>query len=65
MCKFFDFMENNETMYKVLGMTLAIGNIMNGGTPKGRADGFDFSVIVKIKETKDNSNQSMLTFIMN
>ena len=37
----YTFLESNETLFKVLGMTLAIGNIMNGGTPKGRSDGFD------------------------
>jgi len=31
----FDFLQSNEVFYKVLGMALAVGNIMNGGTPKG------------------------------
>ena len=60
----FKFLESNTTLYKVLGMALAIGNIMNGGTPKGRSDGFELSVMEKIKSTKDNSNKSMLQFIM-
>ena len=64
MSKLFDFLENNDTFYKVLGMTLAIGNIMNGGSTKGRSDGFDFQVISKINSTKDNANKSMLNFIM-
>mmetsp|Transcript_20523 Transcript_20523/g.27743 ORF Transcript_20523/g.27743 Transcript_20523/m.27743 type:complete len:87 (+) Transcript_20523:611-871(+) len=35
MTALFDFLDTNDTLYKVLGMALAIGNIMNGGTPKG------------------------------
>lgn len=60
----YDFLDTNDTMYKVLGLCLAIGNIMNGGTPKGRSDGFDVSVMAKMGQTKDNSNRSMLQFII-
>lgn len=60
----FKFLESNDTFYKVLGMALAVGNIMNGGTPKGRADGYELQIMDKLKSTKDNSNQSMLHFIM-
>jgi len=51
----FDFLENNSTLYKVLGMALAVGNIMNGGTAKGRSDGFELTVMTKLNTTKDNS----------
>lgn len=37
---------------------------MNGGTAKGRSDGFELSVITKLNTTKDNSQKSMLQFIM-
>ena len=60
----FVFLETNSTMYKVLGMALAVGNIMNGGTAKGRSDGFEIGVITKLNTTKDNSQKSMLQFIM-
>ena len=43
----FTFIESNQTLYKVLGMGLAIGNIMNGGTAKGRSDGFEIAVFEK------------------
>ena len=59
-----DFLDSNQTLYKVLGMALAVGNIMNGGTAKGQSDGFDFPVIAKLNQTKDNSNKSLLNFIM-
>ena len=51
----FSFLETNTTMYKVLGMALAVGNIMNGGTAKGRSDGFELAVFSKLNTTKDNS----------
>lgn len=60
----FDFLETNDTLYKVLGMALAVGNIMNGGTAKGRSDGFELTVMTKLNTTKDNSQRSMLQFIM-
>ena len=60
----FAFIESNTTMYKVLGMALAIGNIMNGNTPKGRSDGFELGVLSKLNTTKDNNQRPMLQFIM-
>ena len=44
-------------------MALAIGNVLNGGTPKGQADGFDLTVLEKLVSIKDNSGQSMMAFI--
>jgi hypothetical protein len=37
--------EKNKQFMKVIGMTLSIGNIMNGGTPRGRADGFELPIL--------------------
>lgn len=51
----FDYLQNNDTLYKVLGMALAVGNIMNGGSTKGRSDGFELSVMTKLNTTKDNN----------
>ena len=36
----------------VLGTILAVGNYMNGGTKRGRADGFKIEAILKLKTTK-------------
>lgn len=64
MGEIFTFLEGNEIMFKILGMALAVGNIMNGGTPKGQSDGFELSVLNKLGGTKDNSGKSALAFIM-
>ena len=45
-------------------MALAVGNIMNGGTAKGRSDGYELNVITKLNSTKDNQQKSLLQFIM-
>jgi len=60
----FEFIEKNEIFFKILGTGLAIGNIMNGGTPKGQSDGYEFACLTKFSSTKDNSNKTMLAFIM-
>lgn len=46
-----------------MGYTLSIGNILNGGTPKGQADGFDLPVLGKLVSMKDNTNQTLLQLI--
>ena len=35
----------NKQIQKVLALALAIGNVINGGTAKGQADGFDMGVV--------------------
>lgn len=56
-------LKENKSWLKILGMVLGIGNILNGGTPKGQADGFDLGVLGKVNLVKDVNGQSMLTFI--
>jgi hypothetical protein len=55
--------ESNKYFLKIVGMTLAIGNVLNGGTPKGQADGFDLPVLGKLVSMKDNTNQTLLQLI--
>lgn len=33
--------ETNDIFLKMISYTLAIGNVLNGGGPKGQADGFE------------------------
>ena len=47
-------------MPSVLGILLALGNHLNGGTPKGRADGFALADLGKMTVAKDNANRSSL-----
>ena len=56
-------LKTNKCILKVLSMALAIGNILNGDTAKGQADGFDMTVLSKLTTIKDNSGQSMLQYI--
>lgn len=55
--------KENKHFLKIVGLTLAIGNILNGGTPKGRADGFDLPVLGKLVSMKDNTNQTLMQLI--
>ena len=44
----------------VLGMVLALGNYMNGGTGRGQADGFMITDLAQIVEAKDNTGKETL-----
>jgi len=52
--------KTSESFKKVLGVVLTLGNYMNGGSPKGQADGFSLDVLAKLANVKDSSNQSTL-----
>ena len=54
-------------MYDLLSMTLAVGNYLNGGTPKGQADGFEIEVLFdgKIADVKGSDGKtSLLKYII-
>lgn len=44
----------------MLSVILAIGNVLNGGTNKGQADGFDLTVLGKVHTFRDNGGTSIL-----
>ena len=47
--------QTNKYFLMIVGYTLGIGNVLNGGTPKGQADGFELSVLGKLVSMKDNT----------
>ena len=48
----------------MMGTILAVGNIINAGSQRGQADGFELDVLKKASDFKDNSNRTMLQFVM-
>jgi hypothetical protein len=56
--------KSSDLLKKIFSIILAIGNILNAGTQKGQADGFNLDVLSKLNSIKDNSNQkNMVTYI--
>jgi len=56
-------LRNNKHFHEFLGTILSLGNIMNGGTSKGQADGFSLDLLPKLSGLKDSTGHSILTFI--
>ena len=56
--------KENKNLIKILSYIVTIGNILNGGTAKGQADGFHLDFISKISSIKDNKNKTMLDFLL-
>ena len=50
----------SPALKKVLQMTLALGNYLNGGTNKGAAWGFKLDTLSKLSGTKTVDNKSTL-----
>lgn len=59
----FEVIKNSKSLRKVLSYALAIGNILNGGTNKGQADGFTLDAISKLQAIKDNYGKTLLQTI--
>jgi len=56
-------LSNCWVLKRVIEYTLALGNILNGGTDKGQADGFNFESIDKIFNIKDVNGKPAAFFI--
>ena len=56
-------LKNNKHFQTFLGTILSLGNIMNGGTTKGQADGFSLDLLPKLVGLKDSLGNSILKFI--
>eukprot|EP00927_Polykrikos_kofoidii_P036749 TRINITY_DN31019_c0_g1_i1.p1 TRINITY_DN31019_c0_g1~~TRINITY_DN31019_c0_g1_i1.p1 ORF type:complete len:1445 (-),score=265.07 TRINITY_DN31019_c0_g1_i1:120-4454(-) len=55
----------SEVLPIFLGIVLAVGNHLNGGTSRGRADGFDILTLGKLEEIKDSDGKDIRYFILN
>jgi hypothetical protein len=48
----------------LFSLALSIGNYLNGGTNRGRADGFDLSILLKFDDLKSNErSKSLMSYI--
>ena len=47
----------------IISYVLTIGNVLNGSTAKGQADGFNLDILPKLSGIKDNSNKNLVQFI--
>ncbi|XP_077076428.1 formin isoform X2 [Siphateles boraxobius] len=55
-----------DSVRKVMGLVLALGNYMNGGSrARGQADGFGLEILPKLKDVKSRENHiSLLDYIV-
>jgi len=49
-----DALLGSKALPKLLALILQVGNYLNGGTKRGRADGFDLETLDKLDSVKDN-----------
>lgn len=56
----FDELRSSKYLKKIFGYILSIGNIMNGGTAKGQADGFYLDALSKVTTMKDNNGKNIM-----
>lgn len=59
----FDEVRNSQWLKKIFGFILGLGNILNGGTQKGQADGFYLEALSKATTMKDVNNRTIMQII--
>ena len=62
--KLYDQIRNNECLHLLFSTILAVGNVLNAGSNKGQADGFDVEVVKLSKPSaiKDCNGKSLLAY---
>ena len=58
-----DEIKNNKYFSLILSIILGLGNILNGGSNRGQADGFSMDLLKKLPGIKDNLGNSILTWV--
>ena len=61
--KAIDLLAKNKFIPIIFSYILTVGNILNGGSNKGQADGFNIDVLSKLNNIKDKNNHSVLQFV--
>ena len=59
-----EFLLKSDWLKLILSYILSLGNILNGGTVRGQADGFNLDFLKKLSGTKDKNGKSILTYII-
>jgi len=59
-----DYLRRSERVEKLLALILHVGNYLNGGTVRGRADGFDLETLTKLGKLKASQDGTLLDFIV-
>ncbi|CAK9062290.1 unnamed protein product [Durusdinium trenchii] len=54
----------SESLEKILGLVLFVGNYLNGGTARGRADGFDLEALPKLAKLRGRGHDTLLDFLV-
>lgn len=62
-----DVLVTSDSIKRILGLILALGNYMNGGNrTRGQADGFGLEILPKIKDVKSKeASYTLLHFVVN
>lgn len=61
-----DCLKASEGIEKLLALSLYVGNYLNGGTVRGRADGFDIDTLAKLgklKVSQKGTDETLVDFI--
>ena len=61
--KAIDLLAKNKFIPILFSYILSVGNILNGGTNRGQADGFNIEVLTKLNNIRDKNNHSVLQFV--
>jgi len=59
-----DFVQNSARIERLLALILYVGNYLNGGTPRGRADGFDMDTLSKLGKLRSVGEGTLVDFIV-
>jgi len=57
-------LRGSASLERLLALVLHVGNYLNGGTARGRADGFELGTLVKVAQLRSAGGNTLLDFIV-
>jgi hypothetical protein len=59
----FEILRESKSLRCILGICLGLGNILNGGSTRGQADGFNIETLIRINNIVDGQKKTALQYV--
>lgn len=59
----FEILRESKSLRCILGICLGLGNILNGGSTRGQADGFNIETLIRLNNIVDGQKKTALQYV--
>jgi len=64
LCRGAEILMRSKALERLLALVLFVGNYLNGGTARGRAEGFDLETLPKLSKLRGRGSETLLDYLV-